>query len=67
MKISVNQEPRDFPEGLTIQQLLHALTIQSTRGLAVAVDDQVVPRDRWEQHPVVEGSRITIIRATQGG
>ena len=38
-----------------------------SRGLAVAVNDAVVPRADWPAHAVRPHDRITIIRATQGG
>ena len=36
-------------------------------GVAVAVDDAVVPRSRWRRTPVAEGQSIEIITAVQGG
>jgi sulfur carrier protein len=38
-----------------------------TRGLAVAINDTVVPRADWATHAVQPHDRILLIRATQGG
>ena len=40
---------------------------RGTEGVAVAVDREVVPRSRWEEVELKEGSSVEIIRATQGG
>lgn len=37
------------------------------RGIAVALDDAVVPRSAWDSTPVAEGARIEIIAPMQGG
>ncbi len=46
--------------------MLQELGIQST-GIAIAVNNQVIPRSQWEAFLLAEGDKITIIRATQGG
>jgi len=37
------------------------------RGLAVAVDGEVVPRGRWDAVELHEGQRVEIVQAVQGG
>ena len=37
------------------------------RGVAVAVDGEVVPRSAWEQHRLTEGQRVEVVGAIQGG
>lgn len=39
----------------------------ATSGIAAALNDQVIPRSQWEQTPVLDGSRIEIVTAVQGG
>ncbi len=41
--------------------------VKDLKGLAVAVNDAVVPRSTWESFLLNENDTITIIRATQGG
>lgn len=36
-------------------------------GIAAALNDRVVPRREWEQTPLVDGARIEIVTAVQGG
>ena len=49
-------------------QLLARLGIdEATGGVAVAVNDAVVPRSHWDATPLCAGDRIEIVRATAGG
>ena len=37
------------------------------RGIAVAVDGEVVPRAEWARRPLRAGDRIEVVGAVQGG
>jgi sulfur carrier protein len=37
------------------------------RGIAVALNDEVVPRSAWKETPIREGDRVEVIAAMQGG
>ena len=39
----------------------------SVSGIAVAVNDMVVPRARWKEYELADGDSVEIITATQGG
>ncbi len=67
MELVINGEPRQINAVQTLADVLEALDVPSKRGVAVAVNDAVVPRGRWAAERVEEGDRIEIIRATQGG
>jgi sulfur carrier protein len=65
--IVVNGEPAAGLEpGLTVRALLDALGAPD-RGVAVAVDAEVVPRGEWEVHAVPDGARVEVLTAVQGG
>ena len=63
--ITVNGEPRAVAG--TVEDVLDALGIEVRRGMAVAVDAEVVPRTQWGAHELQEGARVEILRAIQGG
>ena len=63
----VNNTPHETAHAETLTQLLAHLAFDQPRGLAVAVNDTVVPRAEWAAHALKEQDRVTIIRATQGG
>ena len=37
------------------------------RGVAVAVDGEVIPRARWSELELIEGARVEVLTAMQGG
>jgi len=63
----VNNIAQEAAENQLLIDLLTARGISGPRGLAIAVNDAVVPRAEWPTHAVQPHDRITIIRATQGG
>ena len=63
----INNLPHEVAENQTLNDLLAARGIIEPRGLAVAVNDAVVPRAEWASHAVQPHDRILLIRATQGG
>jgi len=66
MRITVNGSPAEVAPGTTVEQLIADRT-GSTRGSAVVVDGEVVPRSRWAGQHVPEGADVELITAVQGG
>jgi sulfur carrier protein len=65
--IFVNGVPRER-DGATIAELLADLGVEDrARGVAVAVDGEVVPRAEWPERRVTEGERVEALSAMQGG
>ncbi len=68
MKVVLNGEAAELPDDATVAAVLDRLDVAADgRGLAVAVDAEVVPRTRWEDTPLHEGARVEIVHAVQGG
>lgn len=67
MKVWVNGEMKDLPEDKTVAELIGELDPGAGRGVAVAVDGEVVSRSAWETTSIQEGQKIEIVRAVQGG
>ncbi len=67
MKITVNNEVLDTPSPeMNVRELLEWRNIPSA-GTAVAVDNKLVPRDKWDSRYIKEDETITIISAAFGG
>jgi sulfur carrier protein len=66
MNVLVNGEPTELESGATVEAVLASLELPD-RGVAVAVDAEVVPRGEWPAHELNEGARVEILRAIQGG
>jgi sulfur carrier protein len=68
VNVLVNGELKELEPGATVQSALAALALEGgERGVAVAVDAEVVPRGEWPAHELSEGARIEVLRAIQGG
>ncbi len=65
--IRVNGEPREVRAGTTVAVVLEELGIQARRGVAVAVDGEVVRRAEWESVELDEGARVEVVQAIGGG
>jgi sulfur carrier protein len=68
MKVVLNGNVTQLQDGATVQAALDALDLPGAgRGVAVAVDAEVVPRGQWEATELHDGARIEVLRAIQGG
>ena len=67
MTIRVNDQPRRVADGATLFDLLRELALAESRGVAVAINDTVIPRAGWSARALVEADRVLVIQATQGG
>ena len=68
MQVVVNGQPRELPAGASVQTIVAELSDSPQgRGLAVALDGEVVPRGQWESTPLGEGARLEVVVAVQGG
>lgn len=66
MDLIVNGVTRRLPAGTTLAELVGTLTTQS-RGVAVAVNGEVVPRAGWSATSLADGDRVEVLTAAQGG
>lgn len=66
--IRVNGHDVEGRDGATIAELLADLGVDpDARGVAVAVDGEVVPRGEWPGFAVAPGARVEAVTAVQGG
>jgi sulfur carrier protein len=66
MRLEVNGAEHDLDEGTTLAAMIENLA-GSTRGSAVVVDGEVVPRSEWPDYPLRPGQTVELITAVQGG
>jgi sulfur carrier protein len=66
MKLTVNGEPTETPDGVTVAQVVATVTGQ-TAGLAAAVNGEVVPRRAWPSIQLSDGDQVEVVTAVQGG
>jgi sulfur carrier protein len=66
VNVTVNGERVGLAEGSTLAELIEA-RLASARGVAAAVDGEVVPRAAWSAAVLRPGQRIELLTATPGG
>ena len=68
MKVLINGRETLLADGATVQAAVDALELPAAgRGVAVAVDAEVVPRGHWPAYELADGARVEVVRAIQGG
>ncbi|MEX2026038.1 MAG: sulfur carrier protein ThiS [Pirellulaceae bacterium] len=66
MNLLVNGQPRQAAERTTVGRLLEELGLP-TRGIAVEVNQQIVPRQQHADHELADGDRLEIVSLVGGG
>jgi sulfur carrier protein len=64
--VTVNGEPHELPADATVETAVRELGAPE-RGVAVALDGEVVPRGDWASTRVHDGQQVEVLRAVQGG
>ncbi len=68
MTVELNGERVDLADSATVADAVaRAGAGDDGRGVAVAVDGDVVPRSAWEHTGLRDGQRIEVVGAIQGG
>jgi sulfur carrier protein len=66
--IWLNGIEAELPAGSTLAEAVAAAGAPAEgRGIAAAVDGEVVPRDRWQGIALADGQRVEVVQAVQGG
>ena len=66
MKIDVNNKTYEIPERYTLTNLLEILELHPL-GTAFAVGNKVVKKADWDGFVLMEGMKVTMIKAVCGG
>ncbi|HYQ70922.1 MAG TPA: sulfur carrier protein ThiS [Gammaproteobacteria bacterium] len=66
MYIVLNGTDREIPENLSAGDLLQDLGLAGRR-LALEINQEIVPRSRFDNHILLAGDRVEIVQAIGGG
>ncbi|HEY6766448.1 MAG TPA: sulfur carrier protein ThiS [Candidatus Sulfotelmatobacter sp.] len=69
MKLQINGQDRDFPESssrFTLDVLVDSMGMKPDR-VAIELNRNIVPRDRWTQTLLSEGDRLEVVHFVGGG
>ncbi len=68
MKVILNGEPRELGDGATVESAVEVTGAPPEgRGVAAAVDGEVVPRGEWSTTRLSDGQHVEVLQAVQGG
>ncbi len=67
MTVFINNKEHNLIQSKNLFDVLTDVNLISQRGIAVAVNNTVIPKSAWEKYQLNENDKITIITATQGG
>jgi sulfur carrier protein len=66
--VTINGERRRLPADATVELAVRESGVpEPGRGVAVAVDGEVVPRGEWAATTLREGQHVEVLQAVQGG
>jgi sulfur carrier protein len=66
MRVELNGETREVPDGLSVAGLLAHLGLTPTR-VAIECNREILPRDLWDATPLAPGDRLEIVHFVGGG
>jgi sulfur carrier protein len=67
IEVIINQKNFSFPVSGTLADVLPLLEIRQADGIAIALNEVVIPKGEWGKHVLQAADRVFVIRATQGG
>jgi sulfur carrier protein len=67
MEITINHHPHSVPEDYSVEQLVSTFIPDSQKGLAIAINQEIIPKISWKTCKLRASDNIMIIRASQGG
>ena len=66
IEIKINDESKIIDDSTSLENLVNQ-TLNDHKGLAVAINNSVVPKGEWERTALKPNDKVLFIRATQGG
>ncbi|MEN0046273.1 MAG: sulfur carrier protein ThiS [Bacteroidota bacterium] len=67
MTIKINNQPQTLETSLSIKQTLTQFNLWEDTGIAVAINEVVIPKCDWESRLLEENDEVLVVTATQGG
>lgn len=67
MNVFLNGQQVTITDACNLKELLDENSLTNKKGVAVALNEHVIPRDHWENTTLNASDSIIVIQATQGG
>jgi len=67
-KIVLNGEEKEIPREMTVMELLEEIGVKFREvGLAVAINEEVIPKSEYTTKKVREGDKVEVVQLVGGG
>ena len=66
MEVTLNSEKHTIDDNSSVANLIARL-YDTDKGMAVAVNNTLIPRDKWHSHKLADNDDVIIIKAAYGG
>lgn len=67
MQITINKQLYTFDENTSLENAIATLQLEETKGIAVAVNEEIIPQSEWQKTTLFDEDKIIIIGAVAGG
>jgi sulfur carrier protein len=67
MEIIINSQKKHIPDSTTVENLMEMLEVGKPKGMAIAVNKKIVPRESWEYTTLQDSDEVIMIKAAKGG
>ncbi len=67
MEITFNSVKKQIEDNASIQLIINDFIGEKQKGIAVAVNEMIVPKSAWENHILKPHDEVLVVKATQGG
>lgn len=67
MNIYINSTLQQLDTNASITDALNQINVTAQKGIAIAVNNNVVPQNEWATYTLQPEDKIMLIKATQGG
>jgi len=66
VRVTINGDPRDVPEGTTVAGLIHHLQLNERR-IAVELNRDIILREHYTARLLADGDEVEIVHFVGGG
>ncbi len=67
MQITINNQSYTFNENTSLENAVESLELKETNGIALALNEEIIPKSNWQKTILYNEDKIIIIGAVAGG
>ena len=67
MQIIINKQAYQFDENTSLESAIETLELKETNGIALALNEEIIPKGEWQKTILFDEDKIIIIGAVAGG